>query len=94
MDNMSRIKNLKFTSLDRISNYIFSPYDDSVYFEFIFNGKAIDTDTKIGKEQDVTIEFLCCFDINYLNKSYVKRNIIINKTSEILQRTIPQERWM
>lgn len=94
LGSISRVKSLKIISLDRITNYIFSSYDDFVDVEFIFNGKAIDTEEKTGKEQKITIEFCCNYDIKDFSKSTVKRNIIFNRTGEILQRTIPQERWM
>ena len=92
LGSTSRVKGLSIQSLDRITNYIFSPYDDSVYFEFIFDGKGIDTEN--GKEQKITIEFICEFNISDFSRSTVKRNIIFNWSGEILQRTIPQERWM
>ncbi len=92
LGSINRIKNLNITSLDRIACLSFSPYEESVFFQFIFNGKAIDTED--GEEKEITIEFICNFIINDFNESTVKCNIVFNYTGEILQRTIPQERWM
>lgn len=92
LGNTHRIKELNIQSLDRITNYIFSPYDNIISFEFIFN--AVGIDTKNNLKQKIGIEFCCDFNINDFIKSTVKRNIIFTHTGDVLQRTIPQERWI